>query len=184
MTTVRFVTLAPAAIWPVEATVTTDALVIVPDKGLASFSAVTAPLSVPMLMFVMVPWPAAVMAPAATPTDMPEMAPVDTVPVGVMVSIVVLVIVPEPGFASSGAVNDPDSVPMLTPLVVPWPAGSSFDVVGRVVAEGIRRKYGNTVIVDNRVGASGNLGQAFVARSKPDGYTFIVTTRGPQPTTC
>jgi len=64
-------------------------------------------------------------------------------------------------------------------LVVPWPAGSSFDVVARTLAEGIQRKYGNTVVVENRTGASGNIGQASVARTKPDGYTFIVTTPGP-----
>jgi tripartite-type tricarboxylate transporter receptor subunit TctC len=64
-------------------------------------------------------------------------------------------------------------------LVVPWPAGSSFDLVARVLAEGIRKKYGNAVIVENRTGASGNIGQAYVARADPDGYTFIVTTPGP-----
>lgn len=64
-------------------------------------------------------------------------------------------------------------------LVVPWPAGSSFDLVGRILAEGIHRKYGNAVVVENRTGASGNIGQAAVARAKPDGYTFIVTTPGP-----
>jgi tripartite-type tricarboxylate transporter receptor subunit TctC len=64
-------------------------------------------------------------------------------------------------------------------IVVPWPAGSSFDVVGRVIADGIHKKYGNVVVVENRTGASGNIGQASVARAKPDGYTFIVTTPGP-----
>ena len=64
-------------------------------------------------------------------------------------------------------------------IVVPWPAGSSFDYVARLIAEGIQKKYGNSVIVENRTGASGNIGQAFVAKAKPDGYTFIVTTPGP-----
>jgi tripartite-type tricarboxylate transporter receptor subunit TctC len=64
-------------------------------------------------------------------------------------------------------------------IVVPWPAGSSFDLVARIIAEGIRKKYGNTVVVDNRTGASGNLAQAFLAKAAPDGYTFIVTTPGP-----
>jgi tripartite-type tricarboxylate transporter receptor subunit TctC len=64
-------------------------------------------------------------------------------------------------------------------IVVPWPAGSSFDFVARLIADGIQKKYGNTVLVDNRTGASGNIGQASVARAKPDGYTFIVTTPGP-----
>ena len=71
--------------------------------------------------------------------------------------------------------------PMEKPMtiVVPWPAGSSFDIVARVIADGVHKKYGNTVVVDNRTGASGNIGQGFVAKAKPDGYTFIVTTPGP-----
>lgn len=71
--------------------------------------------------------------------------------------------------------------PMEKPMtiVVPWPAGSSFDIVARVIANGIHKKYGNSVIVDNRTGASGIIGQGFVAKAKPDGYTFIVTTPGP-----
>jgi tripartite-type tricarboxylate transporter receptor subunit TctC len=64
-------------------------------------------------------------------------------------------------------------------IVVPWPAGSSFDYVARLIAEGIQKKYSNAVIVENRTGASGNIGQAFIAKAKPDGYTFIVTTPGP-----
>src|SRR6266567_3684669 len=57
---------------------------------------------------------------------MPEMLPVETVPVEVMLLMVVLLIVPvgvpAGAFVSSGAVNEPASVPMLTLLVVPWPA--------------------------------------------------------------
>lgn len=64
-------------------------------------------------------------------------------------------------------------------IVVGWPAGSSFDFVARIIAAGIQKKYGNTVIVENRPGASGTIGQAYVARAKPDGYTFIVTTPAP-----
>jgi tripartite-type tricarboxylate transporter receptor subunit TctC len=78
---------------------------------------------------------------------------------------------------SAADANWPMQKPMT--LIVPWPAGSSFDMVGRLLAEGIHKKYGNTVVVDNRTGASGNIGQAAVARAKPDGYTFIVTTPGP-----
>lgn len=81
------------------------------------------------------------------------------------------------GAPAHAAANWPMEKPMT--IVVPWPAGSSFDVVARIIADGIHRKYGNTVIVDNRTGASGNIGQAYVARARPDGYTFIVTTPGP-----
>src|SRR5262245_18677184 len=78
-----------------------------------------------MLTLLATPWPAAVMEPAAVPTDMPEMVPVDTMPVEVMVLIVVLLISPVGAvdtLGSSSAVNDPDSVPILTLLVTPCPA--------------------------------------------------------------
>jgi tripartite-type tricarboxylate transporter receptor subunit TctC len=64
-------------------------------------------------------------------------------------------------------------------LIVPWPAGTGVDLVARLLADGIRQKWGNQVVVENRSGATGNIGQGFVARAKPDGYTFIVTTPGP-----
>src|SRR5262249_36947504 len=98
----------------------------VPEDAFGSSGAVNEPDSVPMLTLLVVPWPAAVMAPPLVPTDMPEMEPVDTVPVEVMLLMVVLLItpvdVPEGAFGSSGAVNEPDRVPILTLLVVPWPA--------------------------------------------------------------
>src|SRR5437667_367276 len=64
--------------------------------------------------------------PEAVPTAMPEKLPVETVPVEVMLLMLVLlitpVVVPAGAVRSSGAVKEPDKVPMLTPLVVPWPA--------------------------------------------------------------
>src|SRR5712672_1607245 len=64
---------------------------------------------------------------SAVPTDMPEMLPVETLPVEVMLLMVVPVITPEPALLSSGAVNEPPSVPILTLLVVPWPAAVMED---------------------------------------------------------
>lgn len=64
-------------------------------------------------------------------------------------------------------------------IVVPWPAGTGADIVARVLADGLQKKWGNTVIVDNKVGATGNIAQNFVAKAAPDGYTFIVSTPGP-----
>ena len=57
--------------------------------------------------------------------------------------------------------------------VVPFPAGTGNDIVGRLVAERLSRLWGQTVIVDNRGGASGSIGAAFVAKSPPDGYTLL-----------
>ncbi len=64
-------------------------------------------------------------------------------------------------------------------IVVPWPAGTGADLVARVIADGLMKKWGNQVVVENRVGATGNIGQNFVAKAAPDGYTYIVSTPGP-----
>ncbi|MBI3915539.1 MAG: tripartite tricarboxylate transporter substrate binding protein [Betaproteobacteria bacterium] len=57
--------------------------------------------------------------------------------------------------------------------VIPFPAGSGNDIVGRLVTERLTRLWGQQVIVDNRAGASGTIGAAFVAKSPPDGYTLL-----------
>ncbi len=57
--------------------------------------------------------------------------------------------------------------------VVPFPAGTGNDIVGRLVADRLTRLWGQQVIVDNRGGASGSIGAAFVAKSPPDGYTLL-----------
>jgi tripartite-type tricarboxylate transporter receptor subunit TctC len=57
--------------------------------------------------------------------------------------------------------------------VVPFGAGGSPDIVGRLVAERLTRLWGQQVIVENRVGVAGVLGTAFVAKSPPDGHTLV-----------
>ena len=57
--------------------------------------------------------------------------------------------------------------------VVPFPAGTSNDIVGRLLTDRLTRLWGQQVIVDNRAGASGTIGAAFVAKSAPDGYTLL-----------
>jgi tripartite-type tricarboxylate transporter receptor subunit TctC len=57
--------------------------------------------------------------------------------------------------------------------VIPFGPGGSPDVVGRVLAERLTRLWGQQVVVENRVGAAGTLGSAFVAKSPPDGYTLL-----------
>lgn len=61
----------------------------------------------------------------------------------------------------------------LVRYVIPFPAGSGNDIVGRLVAERLSRLWGQQVIVDNRGGASGSIGAAYVAKSAPDGYTLL-----------
>ena len=57
--------------------------------------------------------------------------------------------------------------------VIPFPAGTSNDIVGRLLTDRLTRLWGQQVIVDNRAGASGTIGAAFVAKSPPDGYTLL-----------
>lgn len=64
--------------------------------------------------------------------------------------------------------------------VVPYPPGGSTDVLGRSVAQKIAGALGTNVIVDNRAGATGTIGAAFVAKAAPDGYTLLGTSIGPQ----
>jgi tripartite-type tricarboxylate transporter receptor subunit TctC len=59
-------------------------------------------------------------------------------------------------------------------MVVPFPAGGSTDTIGRVLADGMRAALGQTIIIENVGGASGNIGVGRVARAAPDGYTLIL----------
>lgn len=61
-------------------------------------------------------------------------------------------------------------------LVVPFPAGASSDVVGRMLAQKLAEQMGEQVVTDNRAGAGGNLGIAVAAKSPPDGYTIVIVT--------
>jgi tripartite-type tricarboxylate transporter receptor subunit TctC len=64
-------------------------------------------------------------------------------------------------------------------IVVPFPAGGTTDVVARVLADKLSGIFKQSVIVENRQGAGGNIGAAYVARAKADGYTLLVSSAGP-----
>jgi len=61
----------------------------------------------------------------------------------------------------------------LVRYVIPFPAGTGNDMVGRLITEHLSRLWGQQIIVDNRGGASGSIGAAFVAKAPPDGYTLL-----------
>jgi tripartite-type tricarboxylate transporter receptor subunit TctC len=61
-------------------------------------------------------------------------------------------------------------------LVVPWPAGGLVDIAGRVVVKAVEPSFGQPFIVDNKVGAGGNIGADSVAKANADGYTLMLTT--------
>ncbi len=61
-------------------------------------------------------------------------------------------------------------------LVIPWSVGGSTDMLGRVLAEGMGKRLGTAVVVENKPGATGTIGYAQVARADRDGYTLLLGT--------
>ncbi|MEO7728603.1 MAG: tripartite tricarboxylate transporter substrate-binding protein, partial [Burkholderiales bacterium] len=64
-------------------------------------------------------------------------------------------------------------------IIVPYPAGGGTDVVARLVAERLREKWGQPVVIENRGGAGGNIGSEAVFKAAPDGYTLLFAAPGP-----
>src|SRR5215468_4721869 len=61
-------------------------------------------------------------------------------------------------------------------LIAPFPPASTADVIGRVLGQKLSQRLGQPVVVDNRVGASGNIGADAIAKAAPDGYTIGIVT--------
>lgn len=59
-------------------------------------------------------------------------------------------------------------------LIVPFPPGGTLDIVGRLLAQRLTQVWNQPVVVENRAGASGNIGIDVVAKSPPDGYTIVI----------
>ena len=59
-------------------------------------------------------------------------------------------------------------------LVVPFPPGGPLDTIGRAIAQKLTEAWGQSVVVENKPGAGGNIGADFVAKSPPDGYTVVM----------
>ena len=87
--------------------------------------------------------------------------------VGVAVAAVLL--------GSVGAFADAPPCPQVK-IIVPFSAGGASDLIARIVAEPLGTALKKTVVVENRVGATGNIGTAVVAKSNPDGCTIGVNT--------
>ena len=91
-------------------------------------------------------------------------------PIRVVVALAALLVLCAPACAQ-------DAYPSKTiTMIVPFAAGGSTDVIGRLLAEGLRTVLGQPVVVDNRAGAGGSLGTAAIAKAPPDGYTIGMGT--------
>jgi tripartite-type tricarboxylate transporter receptor subunit TctC len=82
-------------------------------------------------------------------------------------------------FAASAAVaqaSDTEWPQRPIRLIVPFPAGASTDIIARILAQKMGQQLGQQIVIENRAGASGNIGADAVAKAAPDGYTIGVAT--------
>jgi tripartite-type tricarboxylate transporter receptor subunit TctC len=94
-----------------------------------------------------------------------------------MTAFVILTAAPAASVAQPAASNYPDKP---IHFIIPFAAGGGSDVMARVIAQPLSQRLGQPVIVDNKPGANATIGADFVAQSKPDGYTMLHTSPGPQ----
>ncbi|NLY26630.1 MAG: tripartite tricarboxylate transporter substrate binding protein [Alcaligenaceae bacterium] len=90
------------------------------------------------------------------------------------ISIALGIVLTASGFAQAS--DDYPSRPVT--LVIPVAAGGTTDIAGRALAQQLKDELGQTVVVENRPGASGSIANAHVARAAPDGYTLVLSYEG------
>jgi tripartite-type tricarboxylate transporter receptor subunit TctC len=103
-------------------------------------------------------------------------APVEGTLRGIRIAITALVTLLALTAAARAQADFPTRV---VKLIVPYPPGGGTDLLARVLAEQLGRKWGQAVIVENVGGAGGNIGAAEVFRAAPDGYTLLLASPGP-----
>jgi tripartite-type tricarboxylate transporter receptor subunit TctC len=83
------------------------------------------------------------------------------------------------GLLSQGQVQAQNAYPNKPiKIVVPFPAGGTSDVLARILGQKMTESWGQPVVIENKPGSSGNLGADLVAKSAPDGYTFVLMDVG------
>src|SRR3954469_22705318 len=64
-------------------------------------------------------------------------------------------------------------------LIVPWPPGGGVDTSARIISVPLAQRLGQSIVIENRPGAGGNIGTEIAARAKPDGYTLLMGSISP-----
>ena len=64
-------------------------------------------------------------------------------------------------------------------IIVPFEAGGGGDIIVRLIGQELSQRLGQPVLVENRTGASGNIGTDYVAHARPDGYTLLMANVAP-----
>jgi len=81
--------------------------------------------------------------------------------------------------AASSAAQAQEYPSRIVKIIVPFPAGGTADVMPRVFADWLTKKWGQPVVIENRTGAAGNIGAEAVAKADPDGYTLLAAPPPP-----
>src|SRR5215468_418397 len=82
------------------------------------------------------------------------------------------------GIAASGSAFAQAWPTKTIKIIVPYPPGGTSDILARALGPGLQAALGQPVIVENKPGATGNIGADFVAKSPPDGYTLLLADIG------
>jgi tripartite-type tricarboxylate transporter receptor subunit TctC len=80
------------------------------------------------------------------------------------------------GCATTAQSRDPEWPQRPIRFIVPFPAGASSDIIGRILAQKMSQHLGQQIVIENRAGASGNIGADAIAKAAPDGYTIGIAT--------
>lgn len=101
--------------------------------------------------------------------------PLRLVKIGFTAAGIMLAMSSNPSVANSAASNYPDR-----PIswVVPFPPGGAMDAIARVLSRTMSQELGQSIVVENKPGAGGNIGASYVAKAKPDGYTIMIVANG------
>jgi len=81
--------------------------------------------------------------------------------------------------AASSAAEAQEYPSRIVKIIVPFPAGGTADVMPRIFADWLTKKWGQPVVIENRTGAAGNIGAEAVAKADPDGYTLLAAPPPP-----